>query len=141
MQGQAFYQGSEDDIKNHYGQAGLMVHFFLFGAKGKYRDKFMEYAKTVSHGDGREGLLAELALVKERVLVQEPVRERGFPPEADQPLAGVLARELELELELVPELVRVPALVSVRVSLKEDSRRAPCAAPARHSMQRRTLCT
>lgn len=59
MQGQAFYQGSEDDIKNHYGQAGLMVHFFLFGAKGKYREKFMEYAKTVSHGDGREGLLAE----------------------------------------------------------------------------------
>ncbi len=60
LQGAAFYQGAEDDIKNHYGQAGLMVHFFLFGDKGKYREKFMEYAKTVNHGDGRDGLLAEV---------------------------------------------------------------------------------
>lgn len=59
LQGEQFYKGSEDDIKNHYGQAGLMVHFFLFGEKGKYRAPFMEYAKIVNEGGGEDGLLAK----------------------------------------------------------------------------------
>ncbi len=57
MTGAEFYKGSEDDIKNHYGQAGLMAHFFLYGEKGKYRGKFMEYARIVNEGGGEEGLL------------------------------------------------------------------------------------
>jgi hypothetical protein len=57
--GEQFYKGSEDDIKNHYGQAGLMVHFFLFGEKGKYRGPFMEYAKIVNEGGGEDGLLVK----------------------------------------------------------------------------------